>query len=139
MNLEIRKTRREGFALSVSSLRSTLPDFRLHKNTPAPTVYFPVCSLRFWKRKIEEGERVGLGFLKCWDYHSRAQSQHSQNPSHPFRRSRRLPVPSGFLAKGKHHNVAISHVVRKIVEVMCGMHKTGTLFTPPQSEATPCS
>ncbi len=43
------------------------------------------------------------------------------------------------VAKGKHHNVALSHVIRKIVEVMCGMHKTGTLFTPPQTEAKPCS
>ena len=42
------------------------------------------------------------------------------------------------IAKGKHHNVALSHVVRKIVEVMCGMYKTSTLFVPPQIEATPC-
>ena len=42
------------------------------------------------------------------------------------------------IAMGKHHNVALSHVVRKIVEVMCGMYKTNTLFVPPQTEATPC-
>lgn len=39
---------------------------------------------------------------------------------------------------GKHHNVALSHVVRKIVEVMCGMYKTNTLFIPPEVEETPC-
>lgn len=43
------------------------------------------------------------------------------------------------IAMGKHHNVALSHVVRKIVEVMCGMYKTNTLFVPPHAEATPCS
>lgn len=43
------------------------------------------------------------------------------------------------VAKGKHHNIALSHVVRKIVEVMCGMHKTDTIFIPPQAEAKPCS
>lgn len=36
------------------------------------------------------------------------------------------------IAKGKHHNVALSHVVRKIVEVMCGMYKTNRPFSPPQ-------
>lgn len=43
------------------------------------------------------------------------------------------------IARGKHHNVALSHVIRKIVEIMCGMYKTNTLFVPPQTEATPCS
>lgn len=43
------------------------------------------------------------------------------------------------VAKGKHHNVALSHVVRKIVEVMCGMYKTNTLYIPPQAGAKPCS
>lgn len=42
------------------------------------------------------------------------------------------------VAMGKHHNVALSHVVRKIVDVMCGMYKTNTLFAPPQAEPTPC-
>jgi len=42
------------------------------------------------------------------------------------------------IAMGKHHNVALSHVVRKIVEVMCGMYKTNTRFMPPQTEAAPC-
>jgi transposase len=41
-------------------------------------------------------------------------------------------------AMGKHHNVALSHVVRKTVEVMCGMYKTNTLFVPPQAEPIPC-
>jgi transposase len=43
------------------------------------------------------------------------------------------------VAKGKHHNVALSHVVRKLVEVMCGMYKTNTLFVPPLTEPAPCS
>lgn len=42
------------------------------------------------------------------------------------------------IAKGKHHSVALSHVVRKIVEVTCGMYKTNTLFIPPRAQATPC-
>ena len=42
------------------------------------------------------------------------------------------------VARGKHHNVALSHVVRKIVEVMCGMYKTNTPFVPPQADPTPC-
>lgn len=42
------------------------------------------------------------------------------------------------IAKGKHHSVALSHVVRKIVDVMCGMYRTNTLFIPPQTQATPC-
>jgi len=42
------------------------------------------------------------------------------------------------IARGKHHNVALSHVVRKIVEVMCGMYKTNTPFVPPQADPTPC-
>jgi len=42
------------------------------------------------------------------------------------------------VAKGKHHGVALGHVVRKIVDVMCGMYKTNTLFVPPQTKATPC-
>lgn len=43
------------------------------------------------------------------------------------------------IAAGKHHNVALSHVVRKIVGVMCAMYKTNTPFMPPQTEVTPCS
>ena len=42
------------------------------------------------------------------------------------------------IAKGKHHNVALSHVMKKIVEVMCGMYKTDTTFTAPQPKATSC-
>jgi transposase len=42
------------------------------------------------------------------------------------------------IAKGKHHNVAISHVMRKIVEVMCGMYNTDTTFVATQPKATPC-
>lgn len=41
--------------------------------------------------------------------------------------------------KGKHHNVALSHVVRKIVDVMCGMYKAKTLYTPPTIEGEACS
>jgi len=40
--------------------------------------------------------------------------------------------------KGKHHNVALSHVIRKIVDVMCGMYKTNTDFVPPKTEVKPC-
>ncbi|MDD5705337.1 MAG: IS110 family transposase [Kiritimatiellae bacterium] len=47
-------------------------------------------------------------------------------------------VYSRQIAKGKHHNVALSHVVRKIVDVMCGMYKTNTSFIPPQVEPVPC-
>jgi transposase len=42
------------------------------------------------------------------------------------------------IAKGKHHNVAMSHVMRKIVEVMCGMYKTNTPFAAPQTKVTTC-
>jgi len=41
-------------------------------------------------------------------------------------------------AKGKHHNVAMSHVIRKLVEVMCGMYKNGTSFTAPRPKDLPC-
>jgi transposase len=41
-------------------------------------------------------------------------------------------------AKGKHHNVAISHVMRKLIHVLCGMYKNGTSFSPPQPQAVPC-
>jgi transposase len=40
--------------------------------------------------------------------------------------------------KGKHHNVALSHVIRKIVDVMCGMYKTNTDFVPPKTKVKPC-
>lgn len=43
------------------------------------------------------------------------------------------------IAKGKHHTVALSHVMRKLVEVMCGMYKTQTPFCAPEWEATPCA
>ncbi len=36
--------------------------------------------------------------------------------------------------KGKHHTVAMSHVIRKIVNVMCGMYKTNTSFCLPTTE-----
>ncbi len=36
--------------------------------------------------------------------------------------------------KGKHHSVAMSHVIRKIIAVMCGMYKTNTSFCPPKTE-----
>ncbi len=35
------------------------------------------------------------------------------------------------IARGKHHNVALSHVVRKLIEVLCGMYKSSTPFSPP--------
>jgi transposase len=41
-------------------------------------------------------------------------------------------------AKGKHHNVALSHVIRKIVDIMCGMYKTNTDFVSPETEVKPC-
>ena len=40
--------------------------------------------------------------------------------------------------KGKHHNVALSHVIRKIVDIMCGMYKTNTDFVSPETEVKPC-
>ncbi len=43
------------------------------------------------------------------------------------------------IARGKHHKVALSHVVRKLVEVLCGMYKSGTRFVPPSPATTPCS
>lgn len=43
------------------------------------------------------------------------------------------------IAKGKHHTVAMSHVMRKLIEVMCGMYKTGKLFIPPQTGVPACS
>lgn len=42
------------------------------------------------------------------------------------------------IAKGKHHRVAMSHVMRKIVEVLCGMYKSGSLFSP-ETETQKCS
>lgn len=41
-------------------------------------------------------------------------------------------------AKGKHHNVAMTHVIRKIVEIMCGMYKSGSAFTLPPTEGEKC-
>lgn len=34
------------------------------------------------------------------------------------------------IQRGKHHNVAIFYVVKKIIEVTCGMYKSDTLFDP---------
>lgn len=42
------------------------------------------------------------------------------------------------IAKGKHHNVATSHVMKKIIEVMCGMFKNNTPFIAPQPSEMPC-
>jgi len=39
------------------------------------------------------------------------------------------------IARGKHHTVALSHVMRKIIDVLCGMYKTQTPFRPPEFEA----
>ncbi len=41
-------------------------------------------------------------------------------------------------AKGKHHDVAMTHVIRKIVEVMCGMYKSDSLFISPPIESEAC-
>lgn len=41
-------------------------------------------------------------------------------------------------SKGKHHKVAVSHVMRKIIEVMCGMHKTQTTYIHPPIESVAC-
>lgn len=40
-------------------------------------------------------------------------------------------------AKGKHHTVALFHVVRKLLEVVCAIHKSGREYstTPPSSTA----
>ena len=35
------------------------------------------------------------------------------------------------IGKGKHHCVAISHVINKILDVLCGMYRTNTLFEAP--------
>ena len=40
--------------------------------------------------------------------------------------------------KGKHHNVAMTHVIRKIVETLCGMCKTNSLFDAPQTMGEIC-
>lgn len=42
------------------------------------------------------------------------------------------------IGKGKHHCVAISHVINKILDVLCGMYRTNTLFAPPKTEVMPC-
>ncbi len=42
------------------------------------------------------------------------------------------------IARGKHHSLALSHVVRKLVETLCGMYKSATLFVPPSTTASPC-
>jgi len=36
------------------------------------------------------------------------------------------------IARGKHHTVALSHVMRAIVNTLCGMHKTKTLYCAPE-------
>jgi len=35
-------------------------------------------------------------------------------------------------ARGKTHAVALSHVMRAVVNTLCGMHKTRTLYRPPE-------
>ena len=47
-------------------------------------------------------------------------------------------IYKSHVAKGKHHSVALSHVIRKIVDVMCGMYKTNTEFVSPKAEVKPC-
>ena len=36
-------------------------------------------------------------------------------------------------ARGKPHNIALSHVMRAIVNTLCGMHKTKTLYSAPEN------
>jgi transposase len=36
------------------------------------------------------------------------------------------------IALHKHHTVALTHVMRAIVNTLCGMHKTKTLYRPPE-------
>lgn len=36
------------------------------------------------------------------------------------------------IARHKHHNVALSHVMRAIINTLCGMHKTKTLYRAPE-------
>jgi len=40
--------------------------------------------------------------------------------------------------RGKPHSVAIFYVVRKLIEVLCGMYKTGKPFTPQPSGGAAC-
>jgi transposase len=37
------------------------------------------------------------------------------------------------IARHKHHSVALSHVIRAIVNTLCGMHKTKTLYRTPET------
>lgn len=39
-------------------------------------------------------------------------------------------VYTKHIQRGKHHNVAIFYVVKKIIEIMCGMYKSNSLFNP---------
>lgn len=40
------------------------------------------------------------------------------------------------IARGKAHVVALSHVVRAIINTLCGMHKTQTFYRPPEQRKT---
>lgn len=41
------------------------------------------------------------------------------------------------IARHKHHNVALTHVMRAIINTLCGMHKTKTLYRPPEPRKVP--
>jgi transposase len=42
-------------------------------------------------------------------------------------------------ARGKPHSVALFYVARKLIEVLCGMYKSGMPFNPSSPEETKCS
>ena len=42
------------------------------------------------------------------------------------------------IQRGKHHNVALFYVVKKLIDVLCGMYKSNTLFNPAIGDYKPC-
>jgi transposase len=42
------------------------------------------------------------------------------------------------IQRGKHHNVALFYVAKKIIEIMCGMYKSQTLFDPLKQTQNAC-
>jgi transposase len=42
------------------------------------------------------------------------------------------------IQRGKHHNVAIFYVVKKLIEIMCGMYKSNTTFDASKHAQSPC-
>jgi transposase len=43
-----------------------------------------------------------------------------------------MEVYQRHIGRGKHHAVALSHVIRAIINTLCGMHKTKTLYRAPE-------